>query len=220
MKSKIDIKIFFSYSIKDKGQIVELKRDLEKLGFECFLAHEDINPSYEWQEEIYRNLLECNIFIPYISKNFKESDWTDQECGIAYTHSKLIIPLQVEELTPYGFINKFQGLKFNSKRSLSYKILKVIFNSKKFGDLKEFFIEQFIKSKDFDSANKICKKLGYYDTFSEEEVKKICKDSLRNNQVLEAFDAKSFLIKLIYHYEEYVDPSDLSELKSILKMSR
>ena len=152
-----------------KCDIVKLKRNLETLGFEGFLAHEDINPSYEWREEIYKNLLECNIFIPYTTKNFKESDWADQECGIAYTHSKLIIPLQVE-LTPYGFINKFQGLKFNPEKisSETDKIVQVILNSKKFGDLKEFFIEQFIKSKNFVNANEISKKLRYYDTFSEE----------------------------------------------------
>lgn len=215
------IKFFFSYSIKDKDKVGELKRNLEKLGFEGFLAHEDIKPSYEWQKEIYRNLLECKIFIPYITKNFKESDWTDQECGIVCTHSKLIIPLQVE-LTPYGFINKFQGLKFNPEEISSGidKIVQVILNSEKLGDLKEFFIEQFIRSNNFESANEISKKLQYYDTFSVEEVKKICKDSLRNDQVLGAFTAKSFLSKLIQDYEGYVDPSDLSNLKSILEMRR
>ena len=223
MKSEINsvkgIKIFFSYSTKDKDKVGELKRNLEELGFEGFLAHEDINPSYEWQEEIYRNLLECDVFIPYITKNFKESDWTDQECGIAYTHSKLIIPLQVE-LTPYGFINKFQGLKFNPEKiPLEIdKIVRVILNSKRFGDLKEFFIKQFIRSENFESANEISKRLRYYDTFSEEEVKKICKDSLTNDQVLGAFKAKSFLKNLIYDYEGYINPSDLSKLKSVLEI--
>ena len=223
MDSKMDsvkrVKIFFSYSTKDKHNVGLLKKDLELWGFEVFLAHEDINPSYKWQEEIYKNILECNIFIPYLTKHFKESEWTDQECGIAYTHSKLIIPLQVE-LTPYGFINKFQSLKFNPERISpeTDKIVQVISNNKKFGDSKEFIIERFINSGDFLATNKIAQKLRNYDTFSEEEIKRICKGSLRNSQVLGAYGGQSFLKILISEYGEYVDPSDLSKLKKILKI--
>ena len=208
------IKIFLSYSIKDKHKVGELKDDLERVGFGFFLAHEDINPSYEWQEEIYKNILDCDIFIPYITKYFKESDWTDQECGIAYKQSKLIIPLQVE-ITPYGFLNKIQALKFNPEKisSETDEIVRVILNSNKFGDLKDFFIEQFIKSGCYINANENSKRLRYYDNFSEEEVKKICEGSLRNDQVLGAFTARLFLRKLVYDYEEYVDPTDLSILK-------
>ncbi len=124
----------------------------------------------------------------------------------------MIIPLQVE-LTPYGFINKIQGLKLNPEK-ISFeidKIVQVIY--KKSEDFKEFFIERFIESNYYETANYISNILQRYDTFSEEEVKKICKGSLGNTQVTGAFGAKLFLKKLIDVYERYVDPSDLSELK-------
>ena len=209
------IKIFFSYSTENRKEVGRINRNLEGEVFKGFLAHEDINPSREWQDEIHRNLRECDVFIPYITKKFKESKWTDQECGIAYAHSKLIIPLEVE-LAPYGFINKYQSLKFDPEYILSgtVKIVQTILDNKRFGDLKELIIEQFIGSKNFDSANVFSSILKDYPTFSEEEVKRISKGSFKNNQVLGAFHAQSFLKKIIDEYEKYIDLSDLSNLNS------
>ncbi len=104
------LRIFFSYSIDDKKIVGMLKKQLEFMGFEVFLAHDDIEPSAEWQDEIIKNLKSCDVFIPLLTKSFRESKFTDQETGIAVATDKFIISLQVD-FPPYGFIGKKQGLK-------------------------------------------------------------------------------------------------------------
>lgn len=213
------IRIFFSYSNKDREIVGELKKHLKVIGFEIFLAHEDINPSLEWPDEIIKNLKECDIFIPYLTENFKESEWTDQETGIAISEGKFPIPLKVN-FPPYGFIKNIQGLKFNpdNVEDMAIEIVKTIINSKKFGNLKEFFIEQFVNSNSYYVTKKRVGILSLYNDFSDEQVKFICKKSIENNQIHEQFAAKDFLRGFLSRYKEIINLDDYEALnKSISK---
>ncbi|MFH2037311.1 MAG: toll/interleukin-1 receptor domain-containing protein [Candidatus Zixiibacteriota bacterium] len=101
-------KIFLSYNTKDKVLAGNIKTELVKLGYDVFLAHEDINPSDEWLDKILIELKERNIFIPIITPNFQTSKWTDQESGQAMAYGKLIIPLLTKK-SPHGFLSRIQG---------------------------------------------------------------------------------------------------------------
>jgi len=91
----VPIQIFLSYSHKSKKLAHELEEGLESFEFSVFLAHEDISPSKPWRKEIRKNLRDCQVFVPILTKGFEESDWTDQETGIALARKKKIIPLKV-----------------------------------------------------------------------------------------------------------------------------
>lgn len=212
------IRIFFSYSNKDRKIVGELKNHLKVIGFEIFLAHEDINPSLEWPDEIIKNLKECDIFIPYLTENFKESEWTDQETGVAISEGKFPIALQVN-FPPYGFIKNIQGLKFNPDNieDMAIEIVKTITNSKKFGNLKEFFIEQFVNSKSFITAEKRARILYLYNDFSNEQVEFICKKSIENNQIYGSFGAKRFLREFLLRYKEIIDQNDYETLGELIQ---
>ena len=69
-----DLNAFISYSSDDKEIAGIVKKALSNLGIDSFLAHEDITPSQEWQVEIANKLNTCNIFVPIITENFRESD--------------------------------------------------------------------------------------------------------------------------------------------------
>ena len=103
------IKVFLSYHHKDRRTAGRVKEYLSPLGMDVFLAHEDLEPSSEWQKEILKGLKGCGVFIPLLTKNFRSSLWTDQETGIAFASNKTILPLKVSA-DPYGFIGKVQGL--------------------------------------------------------------------------------------------------------------
>lgn len=77
-------RVFLSYSHKDRVIAGSIKTTLGSEALEVFMAHEDIQPSLEWQEEIFRQLKLCDIFIPLFSNNFRKSNWTDQESGLAF----------------------------------------------------------------------------------------------------------------------------------------
>src|SRR5208282_6463612 len=104
---------------------IRVKDSLSVLGMDVFLAHEDLEPSVEWQKEILRALKKCDVFIPLLTRSFHSSLWTDQETGIAVARGKVILPVRFSVL-PYGFIGKFQALK--ARRNLQESCWKIAVN--------------------------------------------------------------------------------------------
>lgn len=104
------LKLFISYSSKDKHLVGDLKLLLESYcGYEVFVAHDDVIGGTIFSEEIIRYITDCDVFVPFLSEAFKESDFTDQETGLALGLKKVIIPIK-SGMNPYGFINKYQAL--------------------------------------------------------------------------------------------------------------
>lgn len=103
-------KLFISHLANFKKTIGYLKLELEKYGISSFVAHEDIEPTKEWQIEIEKGLFSMDALCAVLMPGFKESNWTDQEVGVAIGRNVLIIPIR-RDLDPYGFIGKYQGLQ-------------------------------------------------------------------------------------------------------------
>ena len=103
------LKLFLSHLSVFKVTTRELQKALRKFGISAFVAHVDIEPTREWQNEIEAGLYSMDALAAILMPGFKESDWTDQEIGVAIGRGVLVIPL-IRGLTPYGFISKYQGL--------------------------------------------------------------------------------------------------------------
>ena len=193
-------KFFISYSHLDKGIAGKLKGSLEGFGLKAFLAHEDIEPSEEWQRAIIRELKACDAFLPILTKSFPLSNWTGQESGIAYIREKLIIFLKFG-VDPFGFMGKFQALNFDEE-NLKFVSLQIIDILSKKGDkdkLINSLISGFGKSLSFaDSNEKVSplKKLRDYLNF--DQIKEIIKVSFYNGQIFnEDYLAGPFVRELI-----------------------
>jgi TIR domain len=102
------LKIFISHLASQKQYAGTVKRNLAKYGIDSFVAHDDIEPSKEWQDEIEAALLKCDALIALLHPTFHQSKWTDQELGFVMGRSRPILAVQLGE-TPYGFIGKFQA---------------------------------------------------------------------------------------------------------------
>jgi len=101
---------FISYSTKDKLSAVAVRDLMQSYGIECFLAHDDLQVSEEWKERILEELLRCQIFVPLLSKSFRESDWAPQEIGVISGRPGVaIVPLSLDGTVPFGFISNIQG---------------------------------------------------------------------------------------------------------------
>lgn len=212
------LRMFFSYSTKDKKIVGELKDKLEKIGFEVFLAHEDLKPLVEWQEEIIKNLVRCDIFIPVFTENFKESEWTNQEVGIAVATNKFIIPLQVT-VAPFGFIGKFQSLKANATdlEVTTKEIVKLIKNRSQFSeDLKNFVINSLALSGSFEDAKVRSKLLEDFENFSQEQVNRILTATKENNQIHSSFAAKKVLLNFFEKYKRDIKKQDYDAITKLL----
>jgi TIR domain len=102
-------RVFLSHKAEVKRETSQVKDRLALFGFSCFVAHEDIHPTTQWQDEIENALATMDAFVALMTDKFHESAWTDQEVGYAFARGIPIVAVRLG-LDPYGFIGKFQGL--------------------------------------------------------------------------------------------------------------
>jgi len=98
-----------------KVQTSHLQTALRKFAISSFVAHEDIEPTKEWQNEIESGLKTMDALAAILMPGFQESKWCDQEVGVAVGRDILIIPIR-KGLDPYGFIGKYQGIQAQGKK--------------------------------------------------------------------------------------------------------
>ena len=102
-------RVFVSHKVEAKKEAAQLKARLQVFGVACFVAHEDIHPTKEWQDEIESALTSMDAFVALLTPDFHDSLWTDQEVGFALGRRVPIIAIRVGR-DPYGFIGRFQAL--------------------------------------------------------------------------------------------------------------
>jgi len=110
----LHFRLFLSHLSSFKKTAAALQRALRSFGISTFVAHVDIEPAKEWQDEIEAGLFSMDALAAILMPGFKESNWTDQEIGVAVGRNTLIIPI-IKGLDPYGFIGKYQGLTVDGK---------------------------------------------------------------------------------------------------------
>lgn len=106
------VRLFLSHISAHKVDVAGLKYELRQVGISGFVAHEDVEPSLIWQDEIVLALRTMHAMAAVLTPGFHESNWTDQEVGYALARRVVIIPIRVG-LTPYGFMGAHQGLPGN-----------------------------------------------------------------------------------------------------------
>jgi TIR domain-containing protein len=103
-------RVFLSHLAKNKIETSQLRDQLQRFGISAFVAHEDIEPTKEWQTEIESALATMDALVALLAPGFKESNWCDQEVGVAIGRQLPIIAIR-QGLDPYGFIGKYQALQ-------------------------------------------------------------------------------------------------------------
>ncbi|UCV20263.1 toll/interleukin-1 receptor domain-containing protein [Ferribacterium limneticum] len=125
-------KLFLSHLSSFKSTTGQLQAALRKYGISAFVAHVDIEPTREWMDEIEAGLYSMDALAAILMPGFKESNWTDQEVGIAVGRGTLVIPI-MRGLEPYGFISKYQGLNATGKTvaAVAEEIFRILTSSPK-----------------------------------------------------------------------------------------
>ncbi len=120
-------RLFLSHKSEVKVETSELKERLRPFGISCFVAHEDIEPTKAWQDEIENALATMDGFVALLTAGYHHSDWTDQEVGFAVARRVPIVAVRLG-IDPYGFIGKYQGLRSDWKTA-SEDVLKILFKN-------------------------------------------------------------------------------------------
>lgn len=80
------------------------------------MAHNDIEPTLEWQAQIETALTTCDALVALLHKDFHASNWTDQEIGFAMGRGVPAFAVRVGQ-DPYGFIGRFQAFNEKGKKA-------------------------------------------------------------------------------------------------------
>ncbi|HEX6733305.1 MAG TPA: toll/interleukin-1 receptor domain-containing protein [Azonexus sp.] len=107
-------RVFLSHLASMKVDTLNLREALADFGISAFVAHVDIEPTKEWQVEIESALASMDGLIALLAPGFKESNWCDQEVGVAIGRKLPIVSVRLG-LDPYGFIGKYQAVQGKGK---------------------------------------------------------------------------------------------------------
>lgn len=123
--------VFFSYSHKDRVLAGEIATLVNEKGIDVFLAHEDIEVSEEWREEIFKHLESDSVLLALLTPNYKKSVWANQEAGFMRGKGGKVIPLIVGDtkIKGCGFVEALQGIPIKEENLNNYleEILHTIF---------------------------------------------------------------------------------------------
>src|SRR5687768_1035101 len=75
--------ILISHTSAHKREVGLLSSALSAHGIAGFVAHDSITPTAAWQDVIVTALRECEALAAYLTDDFPQSKWTDQEVGAA-----------------------------------------------------------------------------------------------------------------------------------------
>jgi hypothetical protein len=120
------LRLFISHLATHKVWASQLKESLLKFGISGFVAHNDIKPTLEWQNQIETALATCDALVALLHEKFHESQWTDQEIGFVMGRGMPAFAVRLGE-TPYGFIGRFQA--FNGKHLEAPELAEELFDA-------------------------------------------------------------------------------------------
>lgn len=199
-------RVFLSHKSEVKKETAGLKDKLKLYGISCFVAHEDIHPTTEWQNEIENALHTMDSFVALLTDGFHDSLWTDQEVGFAFGRGIPIISVKLGK-DPYGFIGKFQALTSTWDKA-PFEISKILIKKE---PMLNAYINAIQECPNYDSSNKLSELLPFIERLTESQVEKLIKAFNENGQV---HDSYGFNGKNPRHYGDGL-PYHLKRLTNI-----
>ena len=178
--------IFLSHSDRQKVLAGDIKRGLEDIiNCDVFLAHDDLEGGEIWQDGLRTRIKNCEYFLILLSREYHESNYTDQETGIAYAYDKHIIPISIDGTIPYGFMHIYQPIKATDlKKTVIYEIAKQIINKGiSTNERINHYIQLLKNSYSFNNAIFLSGLLPYQHEYSKEQINKLADIFIENDQV-------------------------------------
>lgn len=180
------IRLFISHRDGYKNEALHLAELLKGYGISSFVAHDTITPMEEWQHVIKKGLQTMEIMLAFITDDFFESDWTNQEIGVALGRGINIIPLKLQKTDPQGFINHIQAIKsvLDSPEDSVEKIYKALVT--KLGQeerIRKSVVQAFVKSPDFNETASRFRRVQSLTTITDSDIQQIIEGYAQNDQL-------------------------------------
>lgn len=101
-------RLFITHLSSEKVLAAQVQEALLGYGISAFVAHNDIEPTLEWQSQIGAALATADSLVALLHPNFHQSYWTDQEIGFVMGRGLPVFAVRFGQ-DPYGFIGRFQA---------------------------------------------------------------------------------------------------------------
>jgi hypothetical protein len=192
-------RLFLSHISAYKVETSDLAANLLRYGVTGFVAHEDIEPTKEWEDEIRLALTTCDAFACLLTDGFGSSKWTDQEVGFAIGRGTLVVPIRLG-MDPYGFMARHQGYSGLgvSRAEIANALIKILAKH----DLTRVkmahaLVASFEHSDSFATAKQRVGNLDLVQRWSAELVERVNQAVIDNYQIAHAFGVPEHVRRLV-----------------------
>jgi hypothetical protein len=203
-------RLFLSHLAAHRKFAGELQQALEVYGIASFVAHKDIDPTAEWQNEIELALSTCDALLALLHPGFDDSNWTDQEIGFVMGRAMPVFSVTLGQ-TPYGFIGKTQAFNGTGKTHLALagEIFDALRKNKQTQDkMAEIVVSLFENSSSFDVAKSRMTYLEEAPIWKPGFAKCIKDAAESNGQISSAWGVPERVTRLLKKKGEKVEQSD------------
>ncbi|MBI4827769.1 MAG: toll/interleukin-1 receptor domain-containing protein [Nitrospinae bacterium] len=195
------VRIFLSHKSSIKQEVSKLKQSLAQCGVAVFVAHEDIEPTEEWHREIENALFSMDALVALLTDDYHDSNWTDQEVGVAMGRGVPMIPIRLG-LDPYGLMGKGQGLggcKLSNTDDMAIKVFNLLY--KRLSDKSRLFecaLSAYKASDAWEKSGwKVSSLLSVFESLTKEQVDRVIAAYQGNPQNLSSFAGTKALKPLL-----------------------
>ena len=205
------LRLFLSHVAIHKKNVGELKNELQVYGISAFVAHEDIEPSVKWQDEILKALQSMHVMVALLTPEFHQSNWTDQEMGIALGRRILVIPVRLG-LDPYGFVGSQQGLAgtLRNTANLASQLADVLLKQQPTASLmRESLVVGLEESFSFATSDVVSRKISGVSDFTESQLNRLEVASRDNFQVSQSYNVPQRIQGVVRRQKPIEDDDDL-----------
>ena len=198
-------RLFISHLAEYRDFSAEIQAGLKYFGISAFVAHNDIEPTREWQDEIESALATCDAMLALLHPGFHESNWTDQELGYAMGRDLLTVSVDLGT-TPYGFIGRFQALRrAKQPKKICQRLVEILWkHPKTMKMMARSTAAYFCESDSFDAAKRrvnYLEEVAYWDSSLTAKVLAALED---NNQINQAWDVPEKLKRIVKKLDKEV----------------
>jgi hypothetical protein len=239
-KAAVAVKAFFSYSHHDRKLAGKIKAQLEPYGIDAFLAHESVQPSFQWQNEIVHQLTICRVFITLLTRRFYGSHWTQQEVGIAFGRGSdrpIMVPINAGR-KPVGFLSAYQAIRLDPSRvdepfpraqlgvrriGPSYmedRILRVVKSIASHSPglarkIRDYLIERIAEVTTFDKAGWLLWAISKVDGLTPAQMNTLVSKATKNDQVYSSHSAHPYIQQLMTDHKQDIKKSVLRKFAEL-----
>lgn len=201
------LRVFITHISAYKSAAAKFRSSLQPFHISGFVAHSDIQPMREWEEEILLALRSADAIVALLHKGFHESYWTDQEIGIGIGRGIITVSITFGE-TPYGFIGRYQAVQGRGKSydKLAEEVFRIFaIHPQTRRRMAEALVHKLSISGEYKEAIdtvRLIEDVEYWDN----SLTKRAKETLRQNrQVSDAYTVPERLNRHIKHWDRSYD---------------